>query len=66
MFNRINLWIYNISYPGKPKCNIIIINKITFLFIIQCHNSGTGGEAISVCHIWSDTEFMTLIFVSNL
>lgn len=31
-----------------------LISIMAFLAIIQHHNSGTGGDILTICHIWSD------------
>lgn len=36
--------------------NIIMFCKPNFLAIIPRHNSGTEVEAVTIFHIWSDTE----------
>ena len=40
--------------------------KNTFLAIIQHHNSGTEGKNVTIFHIWSDTELVTLILGGHL
>ena len=54
---------------GQLHCDIIMFCKkkqATFLVIIQRHNSGTEGEIVTIFHIWSDTELVTLILGLHL
>ena len=51
---------------GHLHCDIIMFCKNTFQAIIQRHNSGTEGEIVTIFHIWSDTELVTLILGGHL
>ena len=51
---------------GQLHCDITMFCKNTFLDIIQHHNSGTEGEIVTIFHIWSDTELVTLILGVHL
>lgn len=56
-------------YPKKVKgCfyrDIQMFSKKTFLDILQkfFHDSVTKGDTVTIVHIWSDTDLVTLIFI---
>ena len=57
---------YTQKVKGQLHCDNIMFCKNTFLAVIQHHNSGTEGEIVTIFHIWSDTELVTLIFGVHL
>ena len=51
---------------GQLHCDVIMFSKNTFLAIVQHHNSGTEGDVVTIFHIWSDTELVTVNLAAHL
>ena len=60
------LTFYIQKVKGQLHSDIIMFCKNTYLAFIQHHNLGTGGEIVTIFHIFSDTELVTLILGAQL